>query len=144
MLEELKNNNTLLGMITNGYTEFQAGNIRELGIEKYFDAILISEKEGLRKPDEQIFERALERLGVKAEEAIYVGDHPLDDVKASAMAGLTSVWKRNSHWESAAADFIIDELDEIPGLVQELGRNLCILSKSHTIKRSETFKNPIG
>lgn len=123
MLEELKKEGLVLGMITNGYTEFQTSNIRALGIEEYFDAILISEKEDLRKPDIRIFERALERLGVPAEGALFVGDHPLNDVEASANAGLTSIWKRNPQWEGEAADFIIDELDEIPGLVQKLMKN---------------------
>ncbi|WP_033543218.1 HAD family hydrolase [Planococcus sp. CAU13] len=121
MLEDLRNNDILIGMITNGYTEFQTGNFRALGIEHYFDAILISEKEELRKPDKRIFERALERLGVTAEQAIFVGDHPLNDVEASARAGMIGVWKRNPHWQSANADFIIDGLDEIPGLIQKLG-----------------------
>ncbi|QHJ70040.1 HAD family hydrolase [Planococcus halotolerans] len=120
MLKELKTDNILLGMITNGYTDFQSGNIEALGIEQYFDAILISEKEGLRKPDKRIFEKALERLGVQADQAIFVGDHPTNDVEASANAGMTSVWKRNLQWETADAHFIIDGLDEIPGLVQKL------------------------
>lgn len=39
MLEELKNNNLFLGMITNGYGQFQIDNIKALGIEDYFDVI---------------------------------------------------------------------------------------------------------
>ena len=120
MLEELKTKNILLGMITNGYTDFQTGNIEALGIAEYFDAILISEKEGLRKPDKRIFKRALERLGIQAEQALFVGDHPANDVEASANAGMTSVWKRNPQWENADTHFIIDGLDEIPGLVHQL------------------------
>ncbi|WP_372869059.1 HAD family hydrolase, partial [Planomicrobium okeanokoites] len=120
MLEKLKAQHLQIGMITNGYTEFQADNIKALGIEEYFDVILISEKEGLRKPDKRIFERALERLGAEAEEAIFVGDHPADDVAASTGAGMTSVWKRNAQWENAKAHFTIDGLDEIPDIVQRL------------------------
>ena len=117
MLEELKSSGIRLGMITNGFTDFQSSNIRALGIELYFDVILISEKEELRKPDRRIFERALDRLGVEASNTIFVGDHPLSDVEGSAKAGLVSVWKRNPHWADAAARFTIDGLDEIPGLI---------------------------
>lgn len=120
MLEELKRNGIRIGMITNGYTAFQSSNIRALGIEPYFDAILISEKEELRKPDKRIFERAMDRLGSKASEAIFVGDHPLSDVEGSATAGMISVWKRNPHWKTADAQCIIDELDEIPGLIRKI------------------------
>lgn len=114
MLERLKSEGLQIGMITNGYTEFQLSNIRALGIEHLFDAVLISEKEGLRKPDKRIFELALKRLGVAAEEALFVGDHPVNDVEAAKQAGMTGVWKRNSQWSGAAADFFIDDLSELP------------------------------
>lgn len=118
MLEELKSSSIRLGMITNGFTDFQTANIRALGIASYFDEILISEKENLRKPDKRIFERALSRLGVTAKEAVFVGDHPLNDVAAASLAGLISVWKRNSQWERAEADFVIDDLNEILGVIR--------------------------
>lgn len=59
MLEDLKSKNMLLGMITNGYGQFQMDNIKALGIENYFDVILVSEWEGIKKPDPEIFKRAL-------------------------------------------------------------------------------------
>lgn len=117
MLEELKSSGIRLGMITNGFADFQSSNIRALGIQSYFDVILISENEELRKPDRRIFERALDRLGVEASEAVFIGDHSLSDVEGSAKAGMISVWKRNPHWGDAHAHYSIDELDEIPGLI---------------------------
>lgn len=59
MLEELKNNKIALGMITNGYGQFQMANMKALDIEKYFDVILVSEWEGIKKPNPQIFMNAL-------------------------------------------------------------------------------------
>lgn len=121
MLEELKNSGLRIGLITNGYTKFQTDNFRALGIEDYFDAILISEQEGLRKPDRRIFDKALERLEVRAEEAVFIGDHPLNDVEAASRAGLRGVWKRNPNWNAApAAHFLIDGLEEIPELLRKL------------------------
>lgn len=49
MLEELRNQNLNLGMITNGIGQFQIDNIKALGIEKYFQSILVSEWEGVKK-----------------------------------------------------------------------------------------------
>lgn len=113
VLDELSRRNLKLGMITNGYTALQMSNIQALGIEAHFTAILVSEQEGLRKPDPQIFMTAMERLGVTPEESIYVGDHPLNDVQASRGTGMTGVWKRDDYWLSdtpVQADFVIDEL----------------------------------
>jgi putative hydrolase of the HAD superfamily len=51
-------------MITNGIGKFQMDNIKALGIEKYFKTILVSEWEGFKKPDPNIFFRALKQLHV--------------------------------------------------------------------------------
>ena len=108
-----------LGMITNGYGEFQTRSIRALGIHHYFDAVLISEWEGVRKPDPEIFTRALERLEVSASESVFVGDHLEHDVVAAKNAGLKAIWKRNApghpRTEVAGneADGVIDDLADI-------------------------------
>lgn len=95
----LKEMGLQLGMITNGFGRFQVNNIKALGIEAYFDTILVSETEGLRKPDSAIFTRALDRMGLAPEAAIFVGDHPTNDVIASRNAGMRGIWKEDKHYE---------------------------------------------
>lgn len=112
-LEHLKNSNLSLGIITNGFGQFQMDNIKALRIDSYFDAILVSEWEGIKKPDPQIFHRALERLQVKPFESIYVGDHPTNDVKAARDAGMKAIWKKDDQWKEADADYIIEDLTEL-------------------------------
>jgi putative hydrolase of the HAD superfamily len=87
-----------LGVITNGATERQQRKLDSLGIASWFDVVLISEKEGVRKPDAEIFLRALARCGVEASEAIFVGDHPDADVGGALQAGLHAVWKVTPYW----------------------------------------------
>jgi putative hydrolase of the HAD superfamily len=98
-LADLRANGMKLGIITNGSTSMQEQKIRQLGIEDLMDEVLISEREGLRKPDRKIFERALGRLRVVPAEAWYVGDHPLVDVHGAFEAGLTPVWRYTPHWQ---------------------------------------------
>jgi putative hydrolase of the HAD superfamily len=112
-LEKLKNCNIRLGMITNGRGQFQLDNIKALGIEKYFDTILISEWEGIKKPDPEIFNKALKQLEVSAHMSIFVGDHPENDVKAAQNVGMKGTWKRDPQWEQVIADYIIDDLAEL-------------------------------
>lgn len=94
MLEELKNNKIALGLITNGYGQFQMDNIKALDIEKYFDVILVSEWEGIKKPNPQIFMNALEQLNVEPSESVFIGDHPENDVKAAQNVGMKGIWKK--------------------------------------------------
>ncbi len=112
-LTKLKSKSMKLGIITNGLGQFQLDNIQALEIENFFDIILVSEWEGIKKPDPEIFHKALLELSVTSSEAIYVGDHPFNDVKGAKDVGMISVWKRDSSWECGDADFIIDDLSEI-------------------------------
>ncbi|MCT4776803.1 HAD family hydrolase [Exiguobacterium aquaticum] len=115
MLSALKARGLRLGIITNGSGEFQMKSIRGLGIHDYFDCILVSEWEGMKKPDPELFQRALERLDVTPGTAMFVGDHALHDIQAAKRVGMRTVWKRNDRWEEsdAGADESIDDLSEL-------------------------------
>jgi putative hydrolase of the HAD superfamily len=123
-LDTLKQQGYLLGIISNGRGAFQMSAISGLGIVDYFDAILISEIEGIRKPQSEIFHRAIDRLGSSAQNSIFVGDNPEADITGAKNAGMQAIWKRNSQWlEPKDADAIIDELNEIPEIVQRTIRS---------------------
>jgi len=120
MLEELKNNKIALGMITNGYGQFQMDNIKALDIEKYFDVILVSEWEGIKKPNPQIFMNALEKLNVEPSESVFIGDHPENDVKAGQNVGMKGILKKDNQWTDIEADAIIDDYLELPLILKKL------------------------
>lgn len=114
MLTQLKNNGVRIALVSNGYGQFQYDNFKALGISHFFDEVLISEWEGLRKPNPEIFIRALSKLGVKAEDALFVGDHPENDIRASRAVGIKAVWKRNTQFApDVDADAIINDLEEL-------------------------------
>ncbi|WP_088105640.1 HAD family hydrolase [Halalkalibacter urbisdiaboli] len=113
MLDELKRNNIRLGMITNGKRQFQMDNIQALGIEAYFDVILVSETEGIKKPAPQIFHRALEKLNVASINSVYIGDHPDNDIQGAQNAGMKAIWKKAPQWTNVKADYIVNDLSEL-------------------------------
>ncbi|MFC7063279.1 HAD family hydrolase [Halobacillus seohaensis] len=117
MLEELKSNHLRLGLVTNGKGNFQLDNVKALGIENYFEAVLVSEWEGVKKPDPRIFKKALDQLKVSANQSIFVGDNPEKDVHAAQSVGMKGVWKRDPQWNNVEADFIIEDLAELPLIV---------------------------
>lgn len=81
-----------IGMITNGPTAIQQPKIDLLQIEGLFPFILISESVGIWKPDPAIFHMALEKAGVAAHDAVYVGDSHVADVPGARAAGMRAVW----------------------------------------------------
>ncbi|PGO33047.1 HAD family hydrolase [Bacillus cereus] len=113
LLQRLTQQNIKIGIITNGFTDFQMNNLRALNIHTYTNTILVSEAEGIKKPHRKIFERALQNLNVKAEECLYVGDHPENDVLGSEQVGILGVWKRDSFWGDFEHSRVVDDLLEV-------------------------------
>lgn len=105
-----------VGLITNGPSRIQRDKIARLAIHELFDEILVSEEEGVWKPDPIIFQRALERFGVDANRTVYVGDSPEHDVAGAHAAGISSVWINRQHraWPGGTrADFEIARLSQL-------------------------------
>jgi putative hydrolase of the HAD superfamily len=111
-----------LAVITNGGVRIQQRKIDVMGIEPAFDYIAISEGEGVRKPDPEIFRRTLERLDVSPEEAVHVGDNPGADVAGAKAAGLRAIWHRGPRFDAApGADAEITSITQVPEVVTRLG-----------------------
>ena len=120
-LAELRRRGLRLGLVTNGRIASQQPKIDGLGIAGYFDAVLISEAEGVRKPDAEIFRRAASRLDVTAGETVMVGDNPEADVRGAKSFGMKAIWKRDGYREPPeSADAVIDDLEELPRAIAAL------------------------
>jgi putative hydrolase of the HAD superfamily len=91
-LAALREKGLKLGIVSNGETAFQMRNINAVGLETLVDVILVSEAEGLRKPDAALFQRAADRLVVKVEECLFVGDNPDADILGAHAAGMRTAW----------------------------------------------------
>ncbi|PEJ03218.1 HAD family hydrolase [Bacillus wiedmannii] len=118
LLQRLTQQNMKIGIITNGFTDFQMNNLRALNIHTYTNTILVSEAEGIKKPHPEIFERALQKLDVKASECLYVGDHPENDVLASERVGILGVWKRDSFLGDFEHPRTVNDLLEVLSFVE--------------------------
>ncbi len=86
----LKKQGLKLGIITNLKSDINL-LCRELGLGSYLDVTLTSNTAGAAKPSPRIFLAALEKTGVVAEDAIYVGDQYQVDVVGARKAGMKPV-----------------------------------------------------
>ncbi|QNK55697.1 HAD family hydrolase [Paenibacillus sp. PAMC21692] len=87
------------GLITNGRNEIQYGKIDRLGIRHDFDVILVSEEAGVKKPEPSIFAMALNKLDLRPEQCLFIGDHPVNDIEAPHKLGMKTIWvKANQPW----------------------------------------------
>ena len=68
-----------------------AGILEGLGLGRHLDFVIDSSVVGVEKPDPRIFRIALERAGVAASDAVYVGDLYSVDVLGARAAGLNAI-----------------------------------------------------
>jgi FMN phosphatase YigB (HAD superfamily) len=70
--------------------------LQEGGLAPYFEAIVVSEEEGIRKPSRALFERTCDRLALGPSSCLYVGDTLLEDIEGATGAGLPALWIRSA------------------------------------------------
>lgn len=89
-LKKLKEKGIGVGLISN-WNHTARDVLEETGIISYLDHIIISSEVDIEKPNEQIFEIALEQANVNASDCLYVGDNYYDDVIGSRKVGMNSI-----------------------------------------------------
>ena len=120
-LSQLRDRDLQLAIVSNGRPALQFAAIETLGIAAFFKAIALSQIEGFAKPDRRIFHLTLDRLGVAAQEAVFIGNHPYEDIQGAQQAGLRAIWKRDDYFGPCHfADGTIDELSELPDALDGL------------------------
>ena len=70
----------------------------DLELAEHFDAAVFSCHEGTRKPDPRLFLAAADRLGVRPEQCLYVGDGGGDEMAGSAGVGMHPVLLAGDDW----------------------------------------------
>ena len=108
VLGDLRARGLKIGVISNWDTRLKAIS-DGLGLTPLVDFIVISAEVGVRKPDPGIFRLALEKAGVRPEEAIHVGDLPEEDAEGARRAGVRPVLidrKRRITPEGTAGDIL--------------------------------------
>jgi putative hydrolase of the HAD superfamily len=91
--------------------------LKSLELTKEFETVTVSSIEGIEKPAPEIFERTLERMGISANEAIHVGDSPLEDYTGAKEAGLEAALIDRHELFAGESYRRISSLDQILALV---------------------------
>lgn len=110
-----------LGLISNfTYAPVVYCSLRKLGISNFFNVIVVSGENGRRKPHQKIFQDTLQRLQVNADETVYIGDSPPEDIKGAKAAGLKTIFVSSQFYSLTELqksgqnpDFIMADLEEI-------------------------------
>lgn len=105
-------------LLTNGRPEIQRPKVRQFALDSAVDFVGITGELGAWKPDPRAFEMILEKLDVRAQDAVMVGDALDFDIVPAKRLGMRTVWvsaTRPSHHPDA--DLVVrDPLGLVPHL----------------------------
>lgn len=90
LLEKLKRRGVILGVISNWDSRLPV-ILQNMGLDGYFDFILVSSVVGSAKPDSKIFLEALKQSGVEAAQACHIGDDARADIEGSRAVGMDAI-----------------------------------------------------
>ncbi|MHB9035607.1 MAG: HAD family hydrolase [Armatimonadota bacterium] len=112
-----KKNDVLTGMVTNGGKDTQWNKIKLLGIQDFFDCIVVAGEHFSRdrwKPNPAPFAMCFERLGVDPADCLYVGDNPELDVPGAVSLGATVLLVSRDGVSTDSSDCVqIDSLTRV-------------------------------
>lgn len=91
VLAELKQQGLILAVISNTEDGRLTESLDAAGLSDCFDLLIDSHLVGHRKPDAAIFKLTLDRLGIEAHEAAYVGDSYAHDALPACALGLRGI-----------------------------------------------------
>lgn len=92
LMRRLKDAGKGVYLLSNAQYLFTWPEVCALGLDKYFDGVIISSVEGLKKPDVRLYRLALERFGLDMSETVMVGNDDRADCHGAAAAGLDSMY----------------------------------------------------
>lgn len=117
-----------IGLLTDGHPQMQRLKLKTLGWDKAgkpFDVIVYTadyEKPYL-KPNPFVYQLAVEKLGLKPRETVYVGDNPYDDFAGARETGIFTIRVLQGEFKSVRldkkleADMTINNIGELKNIL---------------------------
>lgn len=90
------------------------------GLARFLSVIVVSADVGYVKPSPVPFRQALDALGLRPEETLFVGDDPHTDMRGAKALGMRTILLRRLAVECPEADFAVDSLAEVVDVVASL------------------------
>ncbi len=97
LVDALVSQGLVVGIVSNGAERSRRETVARLSFRRHVTTVLSSERAGVKKPDSRIFTQAATELGLANTQSVFVGDHPLNDVKGALESGMSAIWLRGFH-----------------------------------------------
>lgn len=139
LIQRLKEEEILVGIITDGRVEGQKNKLAALGLDRLITDVIITDALGgvrFRKPNDIAFRIMQCRWGIPFEEMVYIGDNPNKDFQAPKQLGMRSIFFENKDGLYYGPEFSDDSAEmKITNIADALSRLVCETAERRTIVR---------
>jgi HAD superfamily hydrolase (TIGR01509 family) len=119
LVERLKARGFVCAVVTSSSAAELADLLRAAAVANQFEVMITSDDADKSKPDPDLVEVALARLGVGPREAVLIGDTPYD-IASAARAGVSTIALRSGGWKDRDLQDAIAIYDHPADLVSRL------------------------
>jgi putative hydrolase of the HAD superfamily len=115
-----------LGVVTNGPPALQARKVLALGIAPLVDCVIYASEfgNGSGKPEREPFLVAAQRLGVRVDRTVFVGNDARCDVFGAARVGMRTIhvagWRGAADQPVLIADATVESVADVPEIARRL------------------------
>lgn len=119
VLLKLKDKGIKLGILTDAPRLKAWVRLASMKLSNFFDVVVTLEDTKKEKPSKEPFKVILQKLKLKPEECLMVGDRPERDIKGAKRLGMKTCFaKYGNSAKKAKADYIIDDIRELLKIVK--------------------------
>ena len=114
-MKKIREKGLLTGLISNSFSD-ERDLILGSPLYSLFDVTMISYETGLYKPDPAVFKAMIEKLGVKPEQCLYIGDGGSRELYGARDAGMNAVqctWFAKLAFEPHIPCKLLDEFEHV-------------------------------
>ncbi len=110
-----------MAVVSDAQSAYAVPELRAVGLLNYFDPIIVSGDYGYRKPDTRLFQKALDALQVRPEQALFLGNDLYHDIFGAQQVGMKAILISYNQGEPSdqtiAPDYTIYRFAELPQAV---------------------------
>lgn len=114
LLEQLKKEGKHLYLLSNAQRIFAIYEMKALGIDSYFEGVLISSDFAYKKPDSRFFESLIGKYKIEKDTAIMIGNDGICDIAGAKKVGLHTLYVHSNispKEEKIQADYVLEQMD---------------------------------
>ena len=110
-----------MAIVTDAQSAYARGELHKVGLLDYFNPIVISGDYGYRKPDTRLFHKAVDALGVAAEQTLFIGNDMYRDIYGAHQAGMKTLLYNSSpgdtNYAGVSPDFTMSNYRDLLNLL---------------------------